>query len=214
MQSRMGMPQTGYDHDRHHQNGMGHMMNPNLDMSMGGMRPQMQKQDSKKAGQRKPTAPGEKKSNAPKSPAVKRVKEVVFVKLFVVQQQYKPTEKPIIEDVDVGDEDIPPVEGMDEEEKPEGEEEPKEEEEPKPEEAEQQIEEESHQEPDQRPDSEEHLSYENSEKAEEEESVELYDSNQTKSVDVNSKNKATSLKKIILESIGLFKKASIVLLKL
>ena len=83
MQSRMGMPQSGYGHDNHHHNGM-HMMNPNLHMGMGGMRPQMQKTDSKKAGQRKPTTPGEKKSNAPKSPAVKRVKEVVFVKLFVV----------------------------------------------------------------------------------------------------------------------------------
>jgi len=30
---------------------------------------------------------------------------------------------------------------------------------------------------------------------------------------VNSKNKATSLKKIILESIGLWKKANIILLK-
>jgi hypothetical protein len=42
---------------------------------------------------------------------------------------------------------------------------------------------------------------------------ELYDPNESKSVDVNSKNKATSLKKIILESIGLYKKANIILLK-
>jgi len=104
------------------------MMNHNQYMGMGGMRPQMQKTDSKKAGQRKPTTPGEKKSNAPKSPAVKRVKEVVFVKLFVVQQQYKQTEKPIAEDIEVNDDEIPPVEAMDEEEeKPE--EEPKENEE-------------------------------------------------------------------------------------
>jgi hypothetical protein len=42
----------------------------------------------------------------------------------------------------------------------------------------------------------------------------LYDADNTKSVDVNSKNKATSLKKIILESIGLYRKANIILLKL
>ena len=118
------MPQAGYEDRGHHQNGMSHMMNPNLQMGMGGgMRPQMQKTDSKKAGQRKPTVPGEKKPNAPKSPAVKRVKEVVFVKLFVVQQQYKKTEKPMVEDPDIPDEDIPAVEvgEEDDENKPEDE---------------------------------------------------------------------------------------------
>ena len=102
-----------------------------------------------------------------------------------------------------------------EEEKPD--EEPKQDEpaeEEKPDEQQVQEEEEEDQQPDERPDSEEHLSYENSQKDEEEESVELYDSNESRSIDVNSKNKATSLKKIILESIGLYKKANIILLKL
>ena len=46
-----------------------------------------------------------------------------------------------------------------------------------------------------------------------EDNCELYDPNESKSVDVNSINKATSLKKIILESIGLYKKATIILYK-
>lgn len=43
--------------------------------------------------------------------------------------------------------------------------------------------------------------------------MELYDPNGTREVQVNMKNKATSLKKIILESIGLYKRANIILLK-
>ena len=43
------------------------------------------------------TQPGEKKPSAPKSPGVKKQKEIVFVKLFVVQQQYKHTERNINE---------------------------------------------------------------------------------------------------------------------
>ena len=178
MQSRMGMPQTGYGHNSHHHNGM-QMMNP-LHM---GMRPQMQRTDSKKPGQRKPNVPGEKKSNAPKSPAVKRVKEVVYVKLFVVQQQFKQTEKPMMDEIDVNDDDIPPVEAMEEEEeKPD--EEPKQDEEAEQKPDEQQIpqDEEEDQQPDERPDIEEHLSYEQSQKDEEEESVELYDSNESRSI--------------------------------
>lgn len=43
--------------------------------------------------------------------------------------------------------------------------------------------------------------------------MELYDQNDTREIAVNQKNKATSLKKVILDSIGLFKKAQIMLLK-
>jgi len=41
----------------------------------------------------------------------------------------------------------------------------------------------------------------------------LYDPNETRQIQVNMKNKATSLKKIILDSIGLWRKANIILLK-
>jgi hypothetical protein len=53
---------------------------------MGGMGqrpPSLNKDISKKQG-RKPTPNGDKKPNQPKSPAVKRVKEVSYVKLFAV----------------------------------------------------------------------------------------------------------------------------------
>lgn len=43
------------------------------------------------------TQPGEKKPSVSKSPGVKKQKEIVFVKLFVVQQQYKHTERNINE---------------------------------------------------------------------------------------------------------------------
>lgn len=43
--------------------------------------------------------------------------------------------------------------------------------------------------------------------------MELYDPNDVREIQVNMKNKATSLKKMILESIGLYKRANIILLK-
>lgn len=58
-----------------------------------------------------------------------------------------------------------------------------------------------------------HEDYVDSDQEKEPETLDLYDPNVSKSVDVNSKNKVTSLKKIILESIGLYKKANIILLK-
>lgn len=61
---------------------------------------------------------------------------------------------------------------------------------------------------------ENHEQYVESDPDENEEQKQLYDPNETREIEVNSKNKATSLKKIILESIGLFKKAGIVLYKL
>ena len=61
---------------------------------------------------------------------------------------------------------------------------------------------------------ENHEQYVESEIDENEESLLLYDPNETREIEVNSKNKATSLKKIILESVGLFKKAGIILYKM
>lgn len=66
---------------------------------------------------------------------------------------------------------------------------------------------------DERPEIEEHEQYQESEQDEGAEEVCFYDPNDVREIEVNSKNKATSLKKIILESIGLFKRANIVLLK-
>jgi len=66
---------------------------------------------------------------------------------------------------------------------------------------------------DERPEIEEHEQYQESEQDEGVEEVCFYDPNDVREIEVNSKNKATSLKKIILESIGLFKRANIVLLK-
>jgi hypothetical protein len=104
-----------------------------------------------------------------------------------------------------------------EEDKPEEQEdEPKEAEEQAAEPEEAKMEEEVEEqiiEPDERPDNEDHEDYEESVVDDNEESVELYDPNGTREVQVNMKNKATSLKKIILESIGLYKRANIILLK-
>lgn len=47
--------------------------------------PPLNKQESKKVG-RKPTPSDNKKSVQPKSPAVKKAREVTYVKLFIVQQ--------------------------------------------------------------------------------------------------------------------------------
>jgi hypothetical protein len=81
----MGQSNIGNMHGMGHDHQNGHNGFPNPAMHMGNMmRPNLNKNESKKSGGRKPTTPGEKKSNQPKSPAVKRVKEVVYVKLFVV----------------------------------------------------------------------------------------------------------------------------------
>jgi hypothetical protein len=69
------------------QNGHNHMQAQGM---VGGplqnaIRPGLNKNESKKSGGRKPTPSGEKKTSQPKSPAVKRVKEITYVKLFVVQ---------------------------------------------------------------------------------------------------------------------------------
>lgn len=60
---------------------------------------------------------------------------------------------------------------------------------------------------------EDHEKCEESEHEDQTEELCFYDPNDIREIEVNSKNKATSLKKIILESIGLFKRANIILLK-
>jgi len=60
---------------------------------------------------------------------------------------------------------------------------------------------------------EDHEQCEESDHEDQTEDVCFYDPNDIREIEVNSKNKATSLKKIILESIGLFKRANIILLK-
>lgn len=170
-----------------------------------------QKPDPKKNG-RKPTPNGEKKPNQPKSPAVKRTKEITYVKLFAVQQQFKAEPKvmePLDDDLDI----VVPEVQIEEDAEAEAE---KPAEEEKPEEKEEEPEEKEAEASDVEARSdvvEDHEQYEQSEHEEQTEEVCFYDPNDVREIDVNSKNKATSLKKIILESIGLFKRANIVLLK-
>jgi len=66
---------------------------------------------------------------------------------------------------------------------------------------------------DERDEVEDHEAYEESANEDNEEHIELYDPNDVREIQVNMKNKATSLKKMILESIGLYKRANIILLK-
>jgi len=146
---------------------------------------------------------------------VKKQKEITYVKLLVTQQQYKAENKPIDEtkDEDLQDLAIAPVE-IDED--PIVEDKPAEDDqiESKPDEEDKQpVEEEVEPVVDDR-EEENHEQYVESEQDDNEEQLQLYDPNETREIEVNSKNKATSLKKIILESIGLFKKAGIVLYKL
>ena len=126
-----------------------------------------------------------------------------------MQQQYRVNDFKAVEENKDEEEDAKTVVVVEEEE-----EKPKEEElEAQEEEVQQEEEVEEQQEPDDRGE-EIHEEFEESIKDENEESVELYDANVTREIQVNSKNKATSLKKIVLESIGLStKKAQIMLLK-
>ena len=189
-------------------------------------RANLAKIDSKKSrGKQIPT--GEKKPAQPKSPAPKRAKEITYAKLFIVQQQYRPNEMKLAEEKLADEEEqreAPKVEiEADEEEKPAVEEEAEkpaaegeaeaEAEQPKEDEAIENEEEQHDQEPDERGE-EAHEEYQESVNDGNDDSEELYDPNDTREIQVNSKNKVTSLKKIILESIGLStRKALIVLLK-
>lgn len=175
---------------------------------------------------RKPTPNGEKRPSHPKSPAVKRQKEVSYVKLFAVQQQFRVADMKPGDDVRDDEADVVVPDQYKEEEQPaEIEENGHNEEEQAAEEiAEEVVEVEEKEaepevaaedeavEPDERGE-EDHEDYVQSEPEENEQTSELYDPNDIREIEVNSKNKATSLKKIILESIGLYKKASIVLFK-
>lgn len=117
---------------------------------------------------------------------------------------------------DQGDEQdrpVPPVEADPEEE---DQNEDKNEEEKELEEEGDEKMEEKHDEEEQNDDrgEENHEEYEESVQDEHEDTIELYDPKQIKELQVNSKNKASSLKKVILESIGLTtKKAQINLYK-
>jgi len=178
--------------------------------------PTLNKPDPKKQVGRKPTPNGDKKSGQPKSPAVKKTREVTLVKLFVVQQQYRANEFKLTDDdnkdgdnikvpeIELDEEDEKPVDQAEDQQEPAAQEEPAQEEEQQPEDP---VEE------DERVAEEDHEAYEESNEGSNEESVELYDQNCTREIQVNSKNKATCLKKIILESIDLYKRANIVLLK-
>ena len=172
--------------------------------------PSLNKQEQRKQG-RKPTPSGEKKSIQPKSPAPKKAKEVTYVRLLIVQQQYRVDSK-IVEDIneEVETEVQPPpiqeeVEAVVEEDvkEEEAEQVPEEVVEAQPEEPE---------EIDERGE-EDHEEYQESQEDDDESQTDLYDQNDVREISVNSKNKTTSLKKIILESIGLYKKANIDLLK-
>lgn len=67
-------------------------------------------------------------------------------------------------------------------------------------------------EPDERGE-EDHEQYEHSQEGSNEQTTELYDPNDVREIKVNCKNKASSLKKIILDSIKLYKRACISLYK-
>jgi hypothetical protein len=131
------------------------------------------------------------------------------VKLFGVQQQFKAEPKVVepIEDYDIAE----PAVQIEEDE---GSEKPKEEEEPEEKQEEEAAAENEPEEADERDGVEEdHERCEESEHEDPTEELCFYDPNDIREIEVNSKNKATSLKKIILESIGLFKRANIILLK-
>ena len=81
---------------------------------IGGMpkqNPMLQKDLSKKIV-KKPVPGGGNKAGQPKSPAVKKQKEITYVKLLVTQQQFKADNKPIddTKDEDLADLPVAPVE--------------------------------------------------------------------------------------------------------
>ena len=175
--------------------------------------PNLAKQDSRKTG-RKPTPNGEKKASQPKSPAIKKQREVTYTSLIIVQHQFRQTDLKIPEEPE--DNTTPQKIEVEEPENNEQQEEEKPDDAPKEDEKQEEEQppiEEEPAEPDNR--SEEHHEEYNLSQAEDnnESTTELYDPNQHVEIKVNSKNKATTLKKIILESIGLYKKANIDLFK-
>lgn len=160
--------------------------------------------------QRKPTPSGEKrKDNQPKSPAMKKPKEAVMVKLFAVQQHYKSADL-IIKEEEVYVQPDPTLVEDEEKEKEQN---------PEKNDGEQidsnavkNEDEDGMPVKDDRQE-EKHEKYVNSQVDEQEEAV-VYDPNDVREVEVNIKNKMRSLKKNILDMIGLFKKANIILLKM
>jgi len=176
----------------------GDHMGNNMGFKQHQQQPSMIKKVSKKI------TPNEvkKRSDPPKSPAVKKPKEIQYVKIIAMQQHYKVSDfkDEALEEV----EEVKPelAEGDDQivENPPtdlnadagEGDEEDKL----------------SDREPENHDNYEESVHEENNE-----ESQELYDSNEIREIEINSKHKASNLKKVILDSISLFKKANIILYK-
>jgi hypothetical protein len=164
----------------------------------------------------KKPSPGDKKSTQVKSPAPKKQKEIIYSKILVVQQQYRQGEVKQAEDqVDETDRPVPPIDADPEDDQIEEKNEEEEVKEPE-QEVDEYVEEkhEEEQEGDDDRGEENHEEYEESVQDEQEESLELYDPKLIRELQVNSKNKASSLKKLILESIGLStKKAQINLYK-
>ena len=155
----------------------------------------------KKPLQRKPL-PLDKKNSQPKSPSVKRQKEIQYVKLCVIQQQFKTSDiKQMMEmkeeELDIA---VPKVERLEQnDDEQEGEEQKKDEEEEVPE-------------PDERGE-EAHDEYVPSDEEQVPDETPIYDPTDKKPIEVNMKNKARSLKKVILDSLDMGKKANIILLK-
>lgn len=144
---------------------------------------------------------------------------MIYSKIKVVQQQYRQNDKQIEDAVYEPDLQPIPIEPEEEQEKAretvennDVEEENKQADDDNEQELEQDKQDEEEQNDDRGEEC--HEDYEESMKDDHEETIELYDAKKVIELQVNSKNKATSLKKTILEAIGLStKKAQINLYK-
>ena len=136
------------------------------------------------------------------------------MKLFAIQQHYKDSDFKKEDDEDDDDTPVQPVIVDAEEEQQPEEEKPDEAEAEAAPETEQIVEEKEEEEEVEEREPEVHDDMEQEgQKEETEETFELYDPNDTREIEVNVKHKASSLKKIILEQLGLFKKANVILFK-
>lgn len=165
------------------------------------------------------------KKDGSKSPAIKKPKEIQYIKLLVFQQHFKGHELKNFDEQEAEEEAQPnlyeqqpanaedkPAEANPESEAQADKEEKAPESQPAAEQQEEAQPEEQHEQVEDRGE-EAHEDYEHSQADQNEPVHEPYDQNDVLHLEVNLKSKVKSLKKIILEKVNLVKKAQIILLK-
>lgn len=190
-------------------------MPPNKDQMMR-MKKQIPPNNQAGPGRKPLTQEKKTKDGAQKSPANKKPKEVQQYKINISQHRFKHQEDED-KDQDIEDQlildDKPDDEMEDKDKDPEEDQQKEEDNQDKPEEESKQDQEEEDNEEIEDRGEEAHEEYVASDQDPNEVSQEPYNPNENWVLEVSCKNKVKSLKKLILEKVGLFKRAGIILMK-